>query len=33
MEFRKVKDVPHHPLFSVSTGLAAGFTVLAFMVR
>jgi len=28
MEFRKGKDVPHHPLFSVSTGLAAGKTTM-----
>jgi uncharacterized membrane protein YfcA len=28
MEFRKSKDVPHHPLFSASTGLVAGFTTM-----
>lgn len=28
MEFHKGKDVPHHPLFSASTGLAAGFSTM-----
>lgn len=28
MEFRKSKDVPHHPLFSAGTGLVAGFTTM-----
>lgn len=28
MEYRKSKEVPKHPLFAVSTGLAAGFTTM-----
>ncbi len=28
MEYRKLKQVPQHPLFAVSTGLAAGFTTM-----
>lgn len=28
MEYRKPKDVPHHPAFAATTGLAAGFTTM-----
>lgn len=28
MEYRKTKQVPKHPLFTISTGLAAGFTTM-----
>ena len=28
MEYRKSTNVPHHPLFAASTGLAAGFTTM-----
>ena len=28
MEYRKSKDVPDHPLFTIPTGLAAGFTTM-----
>jgi uncharacterized protein len=28
MEFRKSKDIPQHPLFAITTGLAAGFTTM-----
>jgi uncharacterized membrane protein YfcA len=28
MEYRKSQEVPHHPAFVVSTGLAAGFTTM-----
>jgi len=28
MEFRKSKQVPQHPLFAITTGLAAGFTTM-----
>lgn len=28
MEYRKSTDIPTHPLFSISTGLAAGFTTM-----
>ena len=28
MEFRKSRDVPHHPMFSILTGITAGFTTM-----